>query len=142
MANFKEAFGANVKMIRKSKGITQEKLSEMIDIHPRQMSKIENGEHFPSAKSLEKICISLGVSPRVLFDFKIDDFDTDSSNKNISLLINSIAKIAKNDSQTEFIKLAADALSNKKSLNELYLVIKGMLLAKNNYFLYKSFEGL
>ncbi len=36
---FKQAFGRNLKQIRKSKDITQEVLAEMIGIHPRQVSK-------------------------------------------------------------------------------------------------------
>ena len=38
MINFKEAFGKNLKQIRKSKNITQETLAEMVGIHPRQIS--------------------------------------------------------------------------------------------------------
>lgn len=131
MANLKQAFGANLKLIRKSKNITQEKLSEMIDIHPRQMSKIENGEHFPSAKSIEKICLALGVPLRVLFDFEIDMLSGDSGfNKNISMLVNRIIRISKSDSESEFLKLAADSLHDRQSLEELYLIVKGMLLTK------------
>ena len=62
MTNFKHGLGTNLKIIRKSKGITQEDLAGIIGIHSRQLSKIETGEHFPSCKTLEKICIALDVS--------------------------------------------------------------------------------
>ncbi len=70
MADFKNGVGSNLKLIRKSKDITQEELAEIIGIHPRQLSKIETGEHFPSCKTLEKACIALDISPKELFDFE------------------------------------------------------------------------
>lgn len=73
MINFKQAFGKNLKQIRKSKNITQETLAEMIGIHPRQVSKIETGEHFPNSTTLENICISFSVSPRELFNFDLQE---------------------------------------------------------------------
>ena len=72
MPTFKQAFGFNLKLLRKNKNITQEKLSELIELHPRQLSKIETGSHFPSCKTIEKLCQALDVSPKVLFDFYYD----------------------------------------------------------------------
>lgn len=57
MTNFKLGVGHNLKLIRKAKGITQEDLASIIGIHPRQLSKIETGEHFPSCKTLEKLAL-------------------------------------------------------------------------------------
>lgn len=76
MTNFKLGVGHNLKLIRKAKGITQEDLASIIGIHPRQLSKIETGEHFPSCKTLEKACIALDIEPQTLFDF---DFLVDSN---------------------------------------------------------------
>ena len=72
MPTFKQAFGFNLKLLRKNKNITQEKLSELIELHPRQLSKIETGSHFPSCKTIEKLCQALDISPKVLFDFYYD----------------------------------------------------------------------
>ncbi len=69
MSDFKKKFGANLKALRKSRNITQEKLSELINIHYRQMSKIETGDNFPSSKTLEKLCLALKIPPVALFDF-------------------------------------------------------------------------
>lgn len=69
MSDFKKRFGENLKALRKSRGMTQEKLAELIDIHYRQMSKIETGDNFPSSKTIEKLCCGLNVSPATLFDF-------------------------------------------------------------------------
>ena len=79
MATFKQAFGFNLKLIRKNKNITQEQLSEMIELHPRQLSKIETGSHFPSCKTIEKLCQALDTPPRVLDKtiekFTVEDID-------------------------------------------------------------------
>lgn len=70
MANFKIGVGNNIKLLRKAKNITQEELAGIIGIHSRQLSKIETGEHFPSCKTLEKICMALEIAPQDLFDFE------------------------------------------------------------------------
>ena len=69
MTNFKNGVGSNIKYLRKVRNITQEDLAGIIGIHSRQLSKIETGEHFPSCKTLEKVCITLDVQPKELFDF-------------------------------------------------------------------------
>lgn len=70
MANFKIGVGQNIKILRKVRNITQEDLAGIIGIHSRQLSKIETGEHFPSCRTLEKICIALDIQPKELFDFE------------------------------------------------------------------------
>ena len=77
MANFKSGVGNNIKLLRKLRNITQEELAGIIGIHSRQLSKIETGEHFPSCKTLEKLCIALDVSPKELFNFEfiIDEYE-------------------------------------------------------------------
>jgi len=38
------ALGERVRRARKAKGLTQEKLAELIDVHPRMIQKIEAGQ--------------------------------------------------------------------------------------------------
>jgi transcriptional regulator with XRE-family HTH domain len=73
MKNLKEAFGLQLREIRKSKNYTQEKLAEMLDLSPRQLIRIENGENFPSAETLGKISLLLNVGLEKLFNFKWDE---------------------------------------------------------------------
>lgn len=75
MANFKVGIGSNIKMIRKMAGVTQEELAEIVGIHSRQLSKIETGDHFPSCKTLEKICMAMEIEPKTLFDFDFYEED-------------------------------------------------------------------
>lgn len=59
--------GENIKLFRKLRGFTQEKLAELIDINTRQMARIEAGESFITAFTLEKLSKSLNVAVCVLF---------------------------------------------------------------------------
>lgn len=65
----KELLGLKVKEIRKRNKITQEKLSEMINVDNGYISKLEVGQNFPSIKTLEKIASALGVELVELFQF-------------------------------------------------------------------------
>ncbi|HEY4256694.1 MAG TPA: helix-turn-helix transcriptional regulator [Candidatus Udaeobacter sp.] len=54
--------GENVQAERKRAGITQEKLAEIIDLHPRIVQKIEAGEVNPKSTTLIRIQAALGCS--------------------------------------------------------------------------------
>lgn len=69
----KKLFGKRVREIRKSRHLTQEKLSEIIEMDPQHFCKMENGTHFPSSKNLVKIAQALNVSVCDLFDFEKSD---------------------------------------------------------------------
>lgn len=64
----KKLLGAKIRYLRKSKKIAQEKLSEMADISPRQMVRIEMGQSFPTIENLEKIAAALNVPIQTLFE--------------------------------------------------------------------------
>ncbi len=65
--SIKIALGLKIKELRKRAKLSQEKFSEMIEMNPRQIVRIENGESFPTAENLEKIASTLNVSPQELF---------------------------------------------------------------------------
>ncbi len=69
MAALKKKLGARIQEIRKSKGITQERLAEKIGLDTPNLSNIERGKRFMSAETLEKIVDALGVTEKDLFDF-------------------------------------------------------------------------
>lgn len=107
MTNFKSGVGNNLKLIRKAKDITQEDLAGIIGIHPRQLSKIETGEHFPSCKTLEKLCIALDINPTDLFDFEflVDHYE---------------GAMTGTDSTTVFQVTTSSTGSSKEKVYELY----------------------
>lgn len=68
--NIKQKLGLRIKELRRQRKLSQEKLSEMIDISQNSLSKIEIGDNFISSETLEKLLQSLDVSILELFDFE------------------------------------------------------------------------
>jgi len=73
MKDLKEAFGLQLRKIRKERKLTQEVLSELLELSPRQLIRIETGENFPSVETLSKISLLLNVDLKSLFDFEWDE---------------------------------------------------------------------
>lgn len=65
----KKNIGKRIKEIRKKRGLSQEKLSELVDIEQNTLSYIETGNNFCSAETLEKIIKALDIEPQELFNF-------------------------------------------------------------------------
>lgn len=59
------SFGKKLQQIRKSKGLTQEKLTELVSVHEKHISKLELGTYKPCFDTLNKVLKAL--------DLKIDD---------------------------------------------------------------------
>lgn len=81
MSDFKQKFGARLKELRKSKNFSQEYLAELINITPRNLSKIETGQAFPSSTKLEKIISVLNIDAKKLFDFEHHNSPNDLKNE-------------------------------------------------------------
>jgi len=62
--------GKRIKELRKSKNMTQEKLSELVGFEPNHITKIEAGKHFPQPEKLESIARIFGVQVKDLFDYE------------------------------------------------------------------------
>lgn len=132
MSYLKKAFGTNVKIIRKSRKLTQEKLAELIEIDQRQMARIEAGESFVTAETIEKLSTVLNVPVKLLFDIENTETDKmtleviETYNKNIKKLRKIIEKAALNNAQTELISLAAEALEKKLARERLRGLLTGL----------------
>ena len=63
----KKELGKKIKQMRVSKGYTQDKLSEMINISQKALSSIEIGENFVTAETLDKLILALETSSEELF---------------------------------------------------------------------------
>lgn len=61
MSNIKKLLGNKIKQIRKNKNLTQEELSELINIEVPSLSNIERGKFAPSIETLQKLSSALGV---------------------------------------------------------------------------------
>ena len=216
MSYLKKAFGYNLRLLRKSRNLTQEKLAEMVNLNQRQLTRIETGLSFVSSDVLEKLVIALNVDIKDLFAFELkesllektgtdntlsykiysennvihiqkcdkESFKKDSDNnivnespdkylsevskkinkpitaqymkdgiidktyiynpdgsvnfiqtnyqkpnfENIEKILNKLKKIADNENKINYINLAIDSLNDKKALNELKMLIKGIEL--------------
>lgn len=68
--DIKKLLGRRIKEIRTRKGLTQEKLAELVGIGERNLSKIECGNNFITAETLSNILSALDVEPSELFNFQ------------------------------------------------------------------------
>lgn len=60
--------GKNIKKYRKLRGLTQEKVAELIELEVRTLSLIETGNNFVTSKTLGKLAEVLQVSPANLLE--------------------------------------------------------------------------
>lgn len=70
--NIKKQIGARIKQLRQQHGLSQEQFAEKLGIATRTLCGIEVGKNFFTADTLEKILITLDVTPQDLF--KINHF--------------------------------------------------------------------
>ncbi|MCP4259044.1 MAG: helix-turn-helix transcriptional regulator [Planctomycetes bacterium] len=73
MKDINKEVGLNIRKIREDKGLSQEKLAALADLHRVYMGQVERGEKNVSLQNLEKIAWALDVDIRVLVD--IDSID-------------------------------------------------------------------
>lgn len=67
---FIKKFGTNLRVIRTSKGMTQEKLADMAEIPRSQVSEIERGVGNPTISTVKLLADILGVEIHKLFIFE------------------------------------------------------------------------
>ena len=62
MVHVQVRFGTRLRSIRLERGISQEKLAELADLHRTYVSSIERGERNVSLVNIERLAVALGVS--------------------------------------------------------------------------------
>jgi len=70
MTDLRSVLASNMKLYRKSLGLTQAKLAEMADIADNYVAQIETGRRFPSIGMLELIASILQKDTLDLFSVK------------------------------------------------------------------------
>ena len=65
----KQDLGHNIQKLRKERKITQEQLAEFVGIDPKNISRIEKGNNYPTSENLTLIAQALGVEIYELFVF-------------------------------------------------------------------------
>ena len=95
----KKELGKKIKQMRVSKGYTQDKLSEMINISQKALSSIEIGENFVTAETLDKLILAFETSAEELFATN----DVKEAKELIQKINQNIAKIGDNSEKLEII---------------------------------------
>lgn len=102
--DIKKTFGEKIKRLRKAKNLTQEQLAEMINIAPKNLSKIEVGSSFVSAETLDNLVVALDTTTEELF-----------ANNHIKLPEELLAGIYKNLNKVS---------DNQKKLELIYKIVE------------------
>ena len=58
--------GANIRAIRKQRGVSQEQLADALGVHRTYMGGVERGERNLTLRSLERLAERMGVDPVTL----------------------------------------------------------------------------
>jgi transcriptional regulator with XRE-family HTH domain len=72
MKDLGKKLGTRIKEVRKSRGLSQERLAEKVDISPRYLSRLEVGQQMPSIETLAGLAEALDVHLWELFTFGHD----------------------------------------------------------------------
>lgn len=78
--------GKRIKLKRKEMNLTQEKLSEIIDVSPSYISEIERGSSICSLSTITNICTVLQTS----LDYLVFGITESNSNQTFSELLKSV----------------------------------------------------
>lgn len=74
MDSTKILLGRKIRLLRKAKGWTQDYLSEQLEINPKSILRIEQGQTFPTIQNLEKLADVFGIEIVDLFNNRsLDD---------------------------------------------------------------------
>lgn len=65
-----KSLGLNIAYFRKSRGLSQSQLAEMVNISRTHMSRIETADCAVSLDVVFSLCEALDISPHKLFEFR------------------------------------------------------------------------
>ena len=95
----KEELGKKVKRMRITRGLTQEQLAESVNVSQRTLSRIEIGENFVTAETLDKIIKALNTTTEELFTTTLLKEEQELINE----IQNSIRIISKNPTKLDIL---------------------------------------
>ncbi len=88
----KKNIGEKIKLYRKKKGLSQDKLAELVNIEMKSLSRIESGHNYPQCENLIAISSALGISPWQLY-FSDETKDINIMKEEIDNALNSNDKL-------------------------------------------------
>lgn len=105
--NVRAIFGKNVKFYRKAKKLSQEQLSEKVDISVKHLSAIERGLTFVSADLLDKLAFIVDIPVYYFFVNEREVFCND-------LMLNTIDRIIEKNLIKTIEEIKVDIRQNKQ----------------------------
>lgn len=102
MKTTKELLGSRIKELRKLRKLSQDELSEVVEIDPKHLSRIEVGRGFPSLDTLEKLATALQVELKDFFEFAHETGDP----KELKRIMDGIVREADRDKLKLLVKIA------------------------------------
>lgn len=106
----KNGLGKRINTVRKSRGMTAEKLSEMCNINATYLRQIEGGVKMPSLPVFTDICNALKISPDYLLQDQLEGNEISTIRE-----IEALWKEAAPDRQVLVLALVRAALEHKES---------------------------
>lgn len=67
--DIRQNFGNKIRELRKLHNMSQEDLSDALDINTSSLSAIETGKSFASCSTISRLCEVFNLLPKELFDF-------------------------------------------------------------------------
>lgn len=67
MSEIGKLIGERIRNIRKQKGLSQEELGGLCNLHPKYISSVERAEKNVSLEAIDKIAVAFGMSLEELF---------------------------------------------------------------------------
>ena len=89
--NIKQLFGLKIKEYRLKQKLTQENLSELVNVDQKHISRIEAGGSFPSSELIGRLATALKVEPKDLFEFYHLQSEKDLK-KDINLMLDKLSQ--------------------------------------------------
>lgn len=108
----KDLLGKKLKEIRETKGLTQQELAELCDMHTTTIGMIEIGKRTPSLSAVEVLVEKLDIDYSDLFDFS-KQYSLEQSDERLKLELGK--EVQEFDS-----KLLKHMISHAKSLKDLF----------------------
>ena len=115
--NRENELGKKIRALRKSKGYTQGQLAKLVGIDDKHLSKIENGVHLPTYKTLKKLSQVLNFDLQDNAGYSGSDKSSDKASSVYSKILK-IVNSAKSDVELNnyynILKMASKLMDYKR----------------------------
>lgn len=107
--------GNNIKVIRKSKNMTQEELAEKCGLQTSYLAGVERGERNITLQTLEKILMGLEEVPKNIFNFEgLNLNQEDFKKKELSVLLQNLIQDKKENEIRLILNIAKEVFNTYK----------------------------